>query len=79
MESHLRSVVKSLTYRIFIGFGATTLIAWLATGQVALGAGIGLADTIAKAFLYYAYERIWNRVQFGLVRPSLDGREGDGI
>ena len=78
MESHLRSLIKALTYRLF-GFSATTLVAWAISGRFAMSAGIGLADTIAKLFLYYGFERVWNRIDYGRIEPSLDGREGEGI
>ena len=78
MESHLRSVTKALTYRFF-GFSTTTLIAWAITGRFALSASIGVADTVAKLFLYYGFERAWNRIDFGRVEADVAGREGEGI
>jgi adenylylsulfate kinase len=78
-ETHLRSVVKSATYRVF-GTFVTASIVWLITGQLKLALGIGLADTTAKLFAYYLHERLWHKIQFGIVHPPKpEIMHGDGI
>jgi uncharacterized membrane protein len=78
-ETHLRSVVKSATYRFF-GTLATAIIAWVITGQWRLALGIGVADLITKLFIYYLHERIWHKIQFGIVHPPKpEIMHGDGI
>lgn len=64
LESHRRSIVKALTWRIFATF-VTMLVVYLFTRELALSAGIGLADTTIKIFFYYSHERLWERIQFG--------------
>ena len=64
LESHRRSVVKSLSYRV-IAAAITTCIAWAITGNIKFGAAIGLTDTFVKILVYYFHERLWNRLSFG--------------
>jgi uncharacterized membrane protein len=68
VDSHARSVVKAVSYRI-VGFIATTVIVGLFTGQWKLATGIGLADTVVKFFLYYGHERTWERIPLGRKPP----------
>jgi uncharacterized membrane protein len=64
LESRRRSIVKALTWRIFATF-VTMSVVYVFTGELALSAGIGLADTTIKIFFYYSHERLWERIQFG--------------
>lgn len=64
IESHKRSIVKSITYR-FMGIIITITIAFLFTRKVFLSISIGLFDTLIKLFGYYLHERIWNKIKFG--------------
>ena len=66
-DSHLRSLLKGLTWR-FVGSGTTMLIAWIATGNVNLAAGIAFGEFVAKFFIYYLHERAWLCVPPGTVR-----------
>ncbi len=64
MDSHKRSIAKALTYRV-MGFVVTIGIAYLITGDSSIAATIGIADTGAKIFAYYAHERLWTYLPFG--------------
>ena len=64
MESHFRTIIKSLTWRL-TAFSITTTVAWVIIGRVELAASIGLADTLIKLFAYYGHERLWLKVSFG--------------
>jgi len=78
-ETHLRSVVKSASYRFFSTF-VTAGVAWFITHQWRLALTIGLADTAAKLFVYYAHERLWHNLAFGRVpQPPPETMQGDGI
>jgi uncharacterized membrane protein len=57
-ESHMRSIVKGLTWRV-VATSTTTLIAWLITGEVDMALKIGFFEFFAKLMIYYAHERIW--------------------
>jgi uncharacterized membrane protein len=64
METTHRSVVKALSWR-FIATLITTTLVYAVTGKGEFAAGIGLADTAIKLFIYVGHERIWNRIRFG--------------
>ena len=68
MDSHFRSIVKALSWRVF-GTLITGGVVWAITGRAGLGAIIGIVDTTIKLGVYYAHERAWNRVNFGRVEP----------
>jgi uncharacterized membrane protein len=63
-ETKRRSIVKSLSWRLVAAI-ITTSIAFLMTGQMEFAAKIGLADTVIKLLIYFAHERIWNRIPYG--------------
>lgn len=56
MESHKRSLVKSITWRII----ATLIAAWWVGFQVAIL--MNIVQTIA----YYIHERVWVRIRWGI-------------
>ena len=68
MESHARSIVKAMTWRVS-ALAITMGVAWFITRQVRLAATIGLVDTVIKLFAYYSHERLWMRVRFGRLHP----------
>jgi len=67
MESHLRSVLKAVTYRI-TGSIVTFLIAWIVGGEVTMAVKMGLLDPLVKIGVFYVHERLWHRVKFGKAR-----------
>ncbi len=72
MESHSRTIIKSLTWRC-IAFTITTSIAWIITHEVEVAASIGVADTLLKLIAYYGHERVWLKVRFGrMPRPEYE-------
>jgi uncharacterized membrane protein len=68
METHARTIIKSLTWRV-CGFLITMTTAWLITGRVGVAASIGLVDTGVKIISYYFHDRLWLKVQFGRKQP----------
>ena len=68
MESHIRSIVKTFSWR-FIATVVTFFVAWVLTGKIALAVEIGVADTLIKLGAYYSHERLWNRLSFGKPQP----------
>ena len=64
METKLRSVIKTVSYRIG-GVFVTGAVAWLITGKTAFAIQIGIADTLAKLVVFYLHERVWNKINFG--------------
>jgi uncharacterized membrane protein len=58
-----RIIVKTLTWRVTASL-TTFVIAWVLTGDLLIGATIGSIEAIAKIFLYYFHERIWNNISW---------------
>ena len=67
MESHSRTIMKALSWRVIATF-VTFTIAWIVTGQLKFAAEIGLIDTFIKLGAYYLHERTWMRVKFGTLK-----------
>lgn len=66
-ESHLRSVLKAVSYRI-VGTLTTWLIAWIVTGDLQMALAVGALEPLAKMVIYYLHERAWQQVPRGTVR-----------
>lgn len=64
MESHIRSIIKALSWRVIATF-VTFLVAWIFTGTIDMAIKIGLLDTVIKLGAYYFHERAWIRLNFG--------------
>jgi len=64
VESRSRSIVKSLVYRILslIGIG---ILSWFITKDIKETTLITIVFQIYLAILYYVYERVWNRINWG--------------
>jgi len=61
-ESHTRSLVKGLTWRI-LATTTTTVIAFIVTGHVEAALQIGFFEFFAKLLIYYIHERVWTRIR----------------
>lgn len=57
-ESHIRSVVKGISWRM-VGTLDTIIIATCWTGDYTKALKIGFTEVITKVTLYYFHERIW--------------------
>lgn len=66
-ESHLRSVLKGLTWRA-LATATTVIIAYFVTGMVAVALQIGAIEVVAKIVVYYVHERVWQLVPRGTIR-----------
>jgi uncharacterized membrane protein len=66
-ESHLRSILKGITWRFLATF-TTMLLAFFVTGRISLAIQIGAYEFVAKLFLYYFHERLWLIVPRGTIR-----------
>ena len=64
-ESHLRSLAKAFSWRIW-GTVISIVIAYIITGNVGESFAIGGIEFIGKLFIYYAHERIWDFIPWGL-------------
>jgi adenylylsulfate kinase len=63
-EPGYRSLVKSVSYRIFASMG-TAGIVYVLSGDLKLSLGAGALDTVVKLALYFIHERIWSRIPLG--------------
>lgn len=64
-QGQIRAVVKTLCYRLLM-ISITISVAWLITGNVADALNIGLVTNFVKTGTYYFYERIWDRIAWGI-------------
>ena len=62
-ELQKRTLVKTMTWRVTASL-TTFIIAWILTGDLLIGVSIGSIEAIAKIFLYYYHERIWNNINW---------------
>jgi len=60
-----RALVKTLGYRLLM-IVVTVAVAWAVVGDLGEAASIGLVANVVKTGTYYAYERLWDRVAWGL-------------
>ena len=68
MDSHLRSLCKTISWRFFATL-ITMGVAFVITHRLALALSIGFADTLIKLASYYFHERLWERSRFGRPKP----------
>lgn len=59
-------MAKAISWRV-VGTLDTTILAWIITGSIELGAMIGGVEIITKTLLYYFHERVWySHIKFGI-------------
>lgn len=63
--SRKRAVVKTLCYRLLM-VSITVVIAFLIVGDGWEALHIGLVTNVLKSGTYYAYERLWSHVEWGV-------------
>ena len=72
-ESHLRSILKGVTWRI-IATATTVTIAYIITGEDEQALTIGGIEFVGKLFIYYLHERAWQLAPRGSLRKILKRR-----
>lgn len=63
-ESHVRSIVKAVSWRVTGSFD-TFIIIWFITGRATIALAITGIELFSKVALYWAHERVWLRVKWG--------------
>ena len=64
MDTHIRTVYKSITWRIIATVTTiATIYTWTNSWTISFGAGL-IANAF-KTMFYYAHERLWNLTDFG--------------
>lgn len=66
-ESHLRSILKGLTWRI-IASTTILIITYLTTGEMDTALTVAGIEFFVKLLLYYLHERAWQIVPRGSIR-----------
>ena len=65
LQNRSRAIVKTLVYRLVMVI-ITILVALVVTGQLDQALSIGLVANVVKTGTYYAYERLWDRIAWGV-------------
>ena len=68
-EKPYRSVAKAISWRT-VGTLDTIIVSYFVTGNLVMAASIGTIEVITKMILYYFHERVWNKLKFGIVKPT---------
>ncbi|GLR18837.1 DUF2061 domain-containing protein [Portibacter lacus] len=69
-ESHLRSIVKGITWRI-IASTTILIITYMTTGEMDTAITIASIEFFVKLLLYYLHERAWIMLPRGTLRKLL--------
>ncbi|WP_338740865.1 DUF2061 domain-containing protein [Haloplanus salilacus] len=64
-QARSRAIVKTLCYRLVMVV-VTVVVALVVVGDLREAASIGLVANVAKTGTYYAYERLWDRIAWGV-------------
>lgn len=66
-DKALRSLVKTLTYRVVIII-SVFWVAFMVTGRADFAAGFSLISNAINTVLYFIHERIWSRINWGRIK-----------
>ena len=69
-ESHLRSLLKTLSWRI-IATATTVTIAFFVFGDISNALKVGGIEFFAKMAIYYGHERAWQMIPRGTIRKMV--------
>ena len=65
LQARRRAVVKTACYRLVMVLVSIT-VAYLVVGDVSDALSIGLLTNVVKTLTYYGYERLWDRIAWGV-------------
>lgn len=63
-ETHARSIVKAVTYRVIIII-SIFIITFITTSKLASALQITGITAITGTIIYYLHERVWSRIKWG--------------
>ena len=66
-ESHIRSILKTFTWRI-LATTTTVTIAYFIFGDIENALKVGGIEFFAKMVIYYLHERAWQALPYGAIR-----------
>ena len=64
-ESHTRSIVKTMSWRILATI-TTTILVYIFTKDFTIAIEVGGLEAVAKLLFYYFHERVWSTVKWGV-------------
>ena len=70
MDTHFRSVMKGISWRVLATM-VTTIVVYLYSGELVAAAIVGSFDALAKIVLYWGHERLWQRITWGRILPTV--------
>ena len=73
-ESHLRTFLKTLSWRI-VATTSTVVIAFIVFGDISNALKVGGIEFFAKMAIFYVHERIWQLAPRGSVRSWFARRD----
>ena len=65
LQARRRAVVKTACYRLVMVL-VSVAVAYLVVGDVSQALSIGVATNVVKTVTYYSYERVWDRIAWGV-------------
>lgn len=69
-----RHLVKTVSWRL-VGSLDTFFLGWFVTGQMGIGAKISAIELVTKMVLYFAHERMWHKIHFGIPTRSTKAQQ----
>ena len=76
-EAHSRSIAKAVSWRT-LGSLDTFLLGWLFTSSVKAAGAIALSEVLTKMVLYYAHERAWSNIPWGMKPDAAGSASAEG-
>jgi len=64
-QARTRAIVKTACYRLVMVV-VTVAVAWAVVGDISDAVSVGIVANLVKTGTYYAYERLWDRIVWGL-------------
>lgn len=65
LQARRRAIVKTACYRLLM-IAITVTVAFFVVGDAGEALSIGLVANVVKTLTYYSYERLWDRIAWGL-------------
>ena len=65
LHARKRAIAKTVLYRLLM-VTITVTIAWAVVDDLGDAVNIGIATNLLKTGTYYAYERFWDRITWGM-------------
>lgn len=63
-DTNRRSIVKGISWRVF-ATTTTIIIVYIFFGRLDLAIAAGVIETVTKVALYWAHERLWQKIRWG--------------